>query len=436
MTSESSQSWYVKASFGMEWGPMSLETLREMAENGDLAQGDVARCGLNDEWQPVATLLDRSRTAEDNPGDTASQVDCVSEPLPDTNEIVVSAPPKPGNRRRGALPNWSSYWGSESEVSERTVVAPRLVLETEPIRLQLASALDGEVRSDGASPTRPTVDDADEVPINRPDSNVEFADLEAWKRERSERLERLMKIVREREIAAAEAARAAEAERLIAQPETISGETSDESLVADAETSSLPAVSTSTRRATEQRETWEKTLDRWKRSLPSMWSALLLLILPLVAWWFWPSSDAAIAETYRTMYFELMELRERPNDKTGMEEFLARSQAQLDTLIPGLTKRASPNQPDVQWLLWMGRDCLRPMLKQPRQADTKPEQTFNKLMREWQRLHTPNFEPVEESSATSQAADSTSRLSNRKPMVPATNARDSATAKDDAESDK
>ena len=74
-----------------------------------------------------------------------------------------------------------------------------------------------------------------------------------------------------------------------------------------------------------------------------------------------------------------------------MEDFHTRSQAQLDQFIPGLAERASPNQPDVQWLLWMGRDCLRPRLKQPRQLDSKLELNFNKLMREWQRMHVPNL---------------------------------------------
>lgn len=300
------------------------------------------------------------------------------------------------------------------------------MLAEEPAHFQQASLLDSESRSDIADQLHPLVNDSDESPSDRAKLLDEFAELEAWKRERSERLERLMNIVREREAAA-------EAARLAAQSETAATETCEKSaaMIAEASPSSSPRTMPSparpmTRRAAANAEGWEQTLDRWTRSLPHPRLALALLLVPLALWWLWPSSDAAIAETYRLMYFELLELRERPNDKTGMAEFVERSQAQLDQLIPGLERRASPNRPDVQWLLWMGRDCLRPMLKQPRQQDTKPERTFNKLLREWQRLHEPNVEPVEDSSVTSQASDSTSRSRERKPLSSTATARDPA----------
>ena len=189
---------------------------------------------------------------------------------------------------------------------------------------------------------------------------------------------------------------------------------------------------TSKRRAAAQQESWEQTLERWKRSLPDPKVALVLLLLPLAAWWWWPSSDTAIADSYQSMYFELLELRERPNDKTGMEDFLARSQAELDRVLPGLKKRASPAKPELQWLLWMGQDCLRPMLKQPRQADTKSEVTFNKLMREWKRRHDPNIEESEGISASVKQTDSRHRVPASEPSSADRSSHDaSGTKKDD-----
>ena len=47
MAGERRESWYVKASFGAEWGPMSADTLLEMADNGDLARDDFARVDAN-----------------------------------------------------------------------------------------------------------------------------------------------------------------------------------------------------------------------------------------------------------------------------------------------------------------------------------------------------------------------------------------------------
>ena len=86
-------------------------------------------------------------------------------------------------------------------------------------------------------------------------------------------------------------------------------------------------------------ESWKLTLDRWQRSLPDGKAALVLLIVPLAVWWLWPESSGNVGRTYRAMYDELRELRERPNDKTGMEDFVQRSQAKLDQLIPVLEKR-------------------------------------------------------------------------------------------------
>ena len=459
MAGESSESWYVKASFGTEWGPMSWATLREMADHGDLAPGDLARCGADAAWQPVSEVLDQSRTSESTANFAPQTLSAASETLPAENEATASVPLKPNKFRPGALPNWSSYWGSDPAASELLVVAPRFVLEEEPSnpchqKLTTSDAdardigdadansehlsLDREVPTEVTEPLRLAVADSGESSSNNAETSSEFAELEAWKRERSERLERLMKIVNERESMAADAARRAAQ----SETESASAETSADSAAVEAETSTaMPkraatSSSSSTRRVAERQETWEATLDRWKRSLPDAKAALLLLVLPLAAWWFWPSSDAAIAETYRSMYFQLMELRERPNDKGGMDDFLARSQAELDRIISVLAKRASPNQPDLQWLLWMGRDCLRPMLKEPRRVDSKPERTFNNLMREWQRLNDPNFEPAEASSDPSPAAASASRSEESRPESPTIAPRDSAAAKDDVDADK
>ena len=283
------------------------------------------------------------------------------------------------------------------------------------------------------------LDDNDNANHDRPETSGTFAELEAWKRGRTELLDRLKKIVADREAAAA--ARAAEAACVIATAAAVA-ETEREMTEVDSESSPKPSDSNATtaarvtpKRAAAKPESWEQTLTRWRRSVPDPKVALLFLLVPLAAWWWWPSSDAKTAETYRLMYYELLELRERPNDKTGMEEFLERSQAQLDRLVPGLEKRASPNQPHLQWLLWMGRDCLRPMLKQPRQADSKPELTFNKLMREWQRLHDPNFETLDNSAAETRETDATRQPTENMPASSKRHSRDSKTANDGSDLD-
>ena len=251
----------------------------------------------------------------------------------------------------------------------------------------------------------------------------DFAMLNSWKQERTNRLDRLLKIVADRETAVREAA--------LAQAESANNATSQETATAEDESESAtkPPFETPPKRFSPPPESWKLTLDRWQRSLPDRKAALVLLIVPLAVWWLWPESSGNVGRTYRAMYDELRELRERPNDKTGMEDFVQRSQAKLDQLIPVLEKRASPNRPESQWLLWMGKDCLRPMLKNPRLNSSKPELNFKKLLAEWERLNGPSTETSPNSE------DESGSPANREPST-GTAPNPSPSTADDSTSDK
>ena len=91
MPVERQQAWYVKASFGAEWGPMSVETLLEMAGNGALARDDLARCGVESNWQPVPKILDQLRSPPTS--DTKSNVadeQSESEPSEDDGSLTLA----------------------------------------------------------------------------------------------------------------------------------------------------------------------------------------------------------------------------------------------------------------------------------------------------------------------------------------------------------
>lgn len=51
-----SQLWYVQTTFGTVLGPLSDDTLNEMARSGDLVSNDLVRQSENDEWTLVAEL--------------------------------------------------------------------------------------------------------------------------------------------------------------------------------------------------------------------------------------------------------------------------------------------------------------------------------------------------------------------------------------------
>lgn len=404
MTDEHALAWYVKASFGAEWGPMSLDTLRQMAADGALAGDDLARCGVDADWQPVLAVLDQLRTDAVTTNDDANETPDESEDAeslttsppefsPMTEPAVDLEPVKRAKRRSGALPNWSNYWQAEAPESEQPVAAPRLILEDEHRVRQM------EVTDIEPPP------DFKEAPLaertHDPEVREEFRELESWKQERQERLDRLLKVVAEREAAA-------EAARVAAQTESPPVAITEEGSAVETETSSPVSPQKDTPKATPARRrtmapgTWDETLSRWRRSLPSRITVLVLLLVPLAAWWFWPSSDTAIAETFSSMYAQLRSLRDRPGDKSGMDEFVTRSQAQLDELLPGLKRRATPNDPDSQLLLWIGRDCLRPMLKSPRTRNTKHEDMLKKLLAQWNTAHhiTPAESSVQSSTET------------------------------------
>ena len=447
MADERLETWYVKASFGAEWGPMSSDTLLEMADNGDLARDDLARVDEAADWQPIQTVIDQLR-----PDPLAANADeaVADEPQTEDDSLTQSSEdesaldpasqfseqPAPIKRRGGALPGWSNYWvpgSADSTESHPLVSHPRLVLEEQDQPNDIVSS---EASVEGTSfaivsdeANAESSDDSRDVPAateaisSAMPTDGDFAVLNAWKQERTNRLNRLLKIVADREAAARELA--------LAQAESTNNAASQETATAEDESESAtkPPIETPPKRFSPPPESWKLTLDRWKRSLPDGKAALVLLILPLAVWWLWPESSGNVGRTFRAMYDELRELRERPNDKTGMEDFVQRSQAKLDQLIPVLERRASPNRPESQWLLWMGKDCLRPMLKNPRLNSSKPELNFKKLLAEWERLNGPSTETSPNSE------DESGPPANREPSTGTAPDRSPSTV-DDSTSDK
>ena len=416
MADEREQPWFVKASFGTEWGPLSVALLLEMADDGSLARDDLARCGAEGEWQPVPEVLEYLRSQhqsfadEDAPAE--EPVDDMEEPstLPDLPKESSPATPErsPATVTRRGLPGWSTYWSpatspvpvrsaqvqwpheDENGSHEAATIAPKLLpAETAP--------------SISASDNNPAMPQTHE--------EAPFAVLHAWKRERTERIQRLLQIVADRETAAVRAQEQAKVPEKNHDESTHTQSNADDDEADSIAASRVSNDATSlngdgenianamaTRSSAKRAESWEQTLDRWMRSLPNAKAVCVFLLLLTVAWWFWPPSHRNIIGIYRTIYDELQTRREAPEDKTGMEDFVQRARVQLEEVIPWLEQRAASKNTDLQWLLQMGRDGLRPMLKNPRVRDSKPEVNFKKLLTEWERTHNPP--PIDADVAT------------------------------------
>lgn len=451
MSADRDATWYVKASFGAEWGPMTAATLLEMDERGSLGSGDMVRCGVDGDWRSVTEVLQELAVAStstvsdveinDNSAIPDSDSESFGEPVAEESITVAEVPAmgiaKP--RRSGALPGWSNFWtGSTADQPSESL--PQLTgiehwsqaasedsSDPQDEELMTAEVIAVESATDAAPITPPRVEfsmHAEPVisppaAITQPPSELaapgsEMDLLNRWKQERADELIRLKAIVAEREAAiarAAEAAKAAEAQAAIKTsgeectlPETTAETTSapitPPRMVSPAK---LPVATTRPTKANQQ-ESWEQILTRWKRSLPDWRFAILLLLLPAVAWRLWPVSFGDVAGIYHSIYNELREIRDRPQDKSGMAEFVERSQAKLDKLIPRLNENANSKDPDTQLLLWIGRDCLRPMLKNPRARNTKQEAMLKKLLAQWDQTHNVPVteEPPESMNAKSE----------------------------------
>ncbi len=411
MSSDES-SWYVKASFGAEWGPMSAETFLRMADDGSFASDDVARCGVDDAWQPVIAVLETMRSGA--PPAFANELEEVSAEPPD--EIASEVMPEPSDvadrpvikpARRTSLPGWSTYWAPGTSDAATTPLQRQFALTTESSANAVDTLATPAVAPDDDEPTstNDTFVEAEYASQESRDldSDGRFTELNEWKRERKVRLDRLLKIVADREAAVAREAEAAKLAAAVTCPEANTPEQDPLVEIAANGNTSVPDVAEPQlpqRTAPHQRqETWEETLARWRRSVPDWRFALPLLLLPWLIWSIWPVSNGSIAKNYRSMYSELRRLRDLPLDKSSMEEFVSRSHGELDELLPKLKRRATSQDSDTQLLYWIGRDCLKPMLKSPRMRNTKHEDMLKKLLAQWDRTH--HIEPVSETPETS-----------------------------------
>lgn len=406
--SHDESSWYVKASFGAEWGPMSAATLQQMAAEGAFASDDAARYGADGSWQSVAAVLDTLRS--NNVSEPASALDDAapelnSEFIGDMTTEPTSYADHSGTKpiRRSSLPGWTNYWTRGSHNEAPAPEKPPLVLASELLTNTVGSFT---ANADSLVPHEPAGSKTEFVATgssakrdsHEADPDGRFDELNAWKQERTERLDRLLKIVADREAASAREAEAAKSLAAESCPNPIHPE-QGRGLEMEGEPNASQSIASESnklpRPAVKRPEKWEETLARWRRSLPDWRFALPMLFLPWLIWHYWPVSQGNIAETYRSMYQDLRRLRDLPQNKTGMEEFVARSQTTLDEILPKLKQRSTSQDPDTQLLLWIGRDCLKPMLKSPRLRNSKHEDMLKKLLAQWDSTH--HIERVAES---------------------------------------
>lgn len=368
-------SWYVKASLGAEWGPLTTEMLLDLSDSGAFASNDLARCGTESDWVPLPDVIEKCRApSSGNANRHLPQNDpntLCAENLVTSSNVSSASTTSVGSTQFVPQPEWSC----EGVVDwESPTVAQVLATNDMPF-------VNAKVDDPGENIVWKTPHDIEAA--TNPDLLLER--LDDWKQKRQALLERLNQVVADREAAEAlakDAARTESAKKAsVVEDHSVSEPTPDVPGSLRSATAIHEAVAP---------ETWEQTLNRWRRSLPDVRLVGVVMIAIVATWQLWPVSHSGIASTYQDMYFELVRLRAQSDNKTGLQEFVEASQKQLEELIPWLEKRASPRDPQMQWLFWMGRDGLRPMLKSPRTRASKAEANFKKLMTEWHKRFASN----------------------------------------------
>lgn len=379
----SAKSWFVQTGFGATLGPMPTDALVEMVRTGALIQSDQVRAGDNEEWRlasEVPDLHDVFSGASSN----------AEQSVPDN--VAVSAPPVPS-------------------VMQRKSIKISLVPPTRPVGAEPpAVAVDAAVAK-AAPPPEPVVSPVSmvrDVPpvVEPPMDDVPAAatappenDLIAnWKSQRIQTKEELGLVSLAAEMTQAETqedlAPELPADLLdddVPEPAPIAVTNRKPSThpvsnrpafldqVAGLEDGPRVRVETS-------KEKW----DRWKRSLPSWPIAVVVVLVLFMAWSYWPRSQRGIYARYVAIWEEWKTRRADFKDKEGWEHFLKQTAAELDDTIPWLEQNARANDREQLMLLWIGRDCFRKMLKQPRQMGSPEEKQLQILLTKVRELYEPS----------------------------------------------
>ena len=94
-----------------------------------------------------------------------------------------------------------------------------------------------------------------------------------------------------------------------------------------------------------------------------------------------------------TLWSEWKPRRVDLKDKEGWERFLRHAESELDDIVPWLENHTRPTDNDRRLLLFIGRDCLRRMLRQPRQIGTSEERQLEALLAQARELYEPAASP-------------------------------------------
>lgn len=378
------KSWFVKTGFGASLGPMPDDALHELVRTGALVRTDQVRERTEGDWRTAAEIpgLFESEASQPAVAVDVPTVACeLAEPvvlMPDLKPIaarlIVPEPPVVSSRQESS-PSCAS-------VNSATI----------PITDETTAPSGSEQPAEGSRPdTNFTIaphDDSTVATTAPPEDEL----ITAWKLERSRSREELAMVSLASEMVQSKA----EEDLAPELPAELATSPTFPTAVSTAQRSSLQRLAfldqitgleEGPRPPVEStRQKW----DRWRRSLPSWPIVTALVVVMLVTWWLWPRSQRGTYDRYVALWSEWKTRRADVKDKEGWERFLSRAEAELDNIVLGLEKNTRPMDQEKLLMLFIGRDCLRKMLRRPKQIGSPQEKQLESLLAQARELYEPS----------------------------------------------
>ena len=376
----SAKSWFVQTGFGATLGPMPTDALVEMVRTGALIRADQVRAGDQDEWKLASEIPDLndvftvvSASAEQPVPDNIVEMVAIVRPSASRSSSKINLIPP--TRPVGFEPSSMAVDGPVTVATSQT----ELVVEPASVSREVAPVVVLSIEDDSTSGTAPPENDL----------------IANWKSQRTQSKEELGLVSLAAEMTQAE--------------EDFAPDLPDD-LLEDEEVPT-PIVVTNRKPASHpvanrpafldqiagladgprvRVETSQEKWDRWQRSLPSWPIAVAVVLVLFMAWSYWPRSQRGIYARYVTIWEEWKTRRTDFKDKEGWEHFLKQTAAELDDTVPWLEQNARASDREQLLLLWIGRDCFRKMLKQPRQIGSPEEKQLQILLTKVRELHEPS----------------------------------------------
>jgi hypothetical protein len=390
------KSWYVRTGFGAMLGPMPDDALRELAQTGALVPSDEVRDGATGEWftaaeiphlftshqlapsvaqslHLIATTLERATTEREPLAERAA----------DEPQNAFDPPLTPIEPREIEEQPPESATGDETEVLQE----------------------DPEAGSRRRASFEPESDATD--PLSFPSPPPDDPLIAEWKSERARTIVDLGLVSLASEMTQTQDEQEFPLEipggLFDDEPKTPSHVAVPQTPPLHKRTFGRPAfldqVTGLENGPRARPETWEQTLTRWRRSLPSWQVVTLALVIVVGLWWVWPRSQRGTYDRYVALWNEWKARRADFKDKEGWENFLKHVRAELDETVPWLEKNTKATDQSKLVLLFIGRDCLKPMLQHPRTIGSKEERHLETLLATAKAIYDPNAVQAREVSS-------------------------------------